>query len=64
MVVVPEKYTKDKTTEIVNYMLLQVDKNSEYESDAIAYIKYLYKANNNQLGILKIMVNIYINIKQ
>lgn len=49
LVVVPEKYTKDKTTEIVNYMLLQVDKNSEYESDAITYVKYLIKANNNQI---------------
>lgn len=49
LVVVPEKYTNDKTTEIVNYMLLQVDKNSKYEKDANTYIKYLIKANNNQI---------------
>ncbi len=49
LVVVPEKYTNDKTTEVVNYMLLHVDKNSKYEKDANAYIKYLIKANNNQI---------------
>lgn len=49
LVVVPEKYTGDKTTEIVNYMLLYVDKTSKYESDAITYIKHLIKANNNQI---------------
>ena len=49
LVVVPEKYTNDKATEIVNYMLLQVDKNSKYEKDANTYIKYLIKANNNQI---------------
>ena len=49
LVVVPEKYTGDKTTEIVNYMLLYVDKTSKYESDAISYIKHLIKANNSQI---------------
>ena len=49
LVVVPEKYTGDKTTEIVNYTLLYVEKNSKYESDAISYIKYLVKANNNKI---------------
>ncbi len=49
LVVVPEEYTGDKTTEIVNYMLLYVDKTSKYESDAITYIKHLIKANNNQI---------------
>ncbi len=49
LVVVPEDYTGDKTTEIVNYMLLYVNKTSEYESDAISYIKYLIKANNKQI---------------
>ena len=41
LVVVPEKYTGDKSTEIVDYTLLYVDKTSKYESDAISYIKHL-----------------------
>ena len=49
LVVVPEKYTGDKTTETVNYTFLYVDKTSKYESDAISYIKHLIKANNNQI---------------
>ena len=49
LVVVPEKYTGNKETEIVDYMLLYVDKTSKYESDAISYIKYLIKANNDQI---------------
>ena len=49
LVVVPEKYTGDKTTETVNYTLLYVDKTSKYESDAISYIKYLIKANNSEI---------------
>ena len=49
LVVIPEKYTGDRTTEIVDYMLLYVDKTSKYESDAISYIKYLIKANNSQI---------------
>lgn len=49
LVVVPEKYTGDKSTEIVDYTLLYVDKTSKYESDAISYIKYLIKANNSNI---------------
>ena len=49
LVVVPEKYTGDKTTETVNYTLLYVDKSSKYESDAISYTKCLIKANNSQI---------------
>lgn len=49
LVVVPEKYTGDKTTEIVDYTLLYVDKTSKYESDAISYIKHLIKANNSNI---------------
>ena len=55
LVVVPEKYTNDKTTEIVNYMLLQVDKNSKYEKDANTYIKYLYRMVNTVLAGQTIM---------
>lgn len=49
LVVVPEKYTGDKLTEIVDYTLLYVDKTSKYESDAISYIKHLIKANNSNI---------------
>ena len=49
LVVVPEKFTGDKTTEIVDYTLLYVDKTSNYEVDASSYIKYLIKANNSEI---------------
>ena len=49
LVVVPEKYTGNKSTEIVDYTLLYVDKTSKYESDAISYIKHLIKANNSNI---------------
>ena len=49
LVVVPEEYTGDKTTETVNYTLLYVEKNSQYESNAISYIKHLIKANNSEI---------------
>ena len=48
LVVVPEKYTGDKT-EIVDYMLIYVDKNTNYDDEVLPYIKHLIKANNNQL---------------
>ena len=44
-----KKYTGDKSTEIVDYTLLYVDKTSKYESDAISYIKHLIKANNSNI---------------
>ena len=37
LVVVPEKYTGDLTTDIVNYMLIYVDKTSKYDNDALTY---------------------------
>ncbi len=49
LVAVPEKYTKDKATDIVDYMLIYVDKNTSYESTVISYAKYLIKANNNEI---------------
>lgn len=48
LVVVPEKYTGDKTTDIVDYMLIYVDKTSKYGDDALTYAKYLIKANYNE----------------
>lgn len=35
LVVVPEKYTGDKTTDIVDYMLIYVDKTTSYESNVV-----------------------------
>ena len=49
LVVVPEEHTGDKSTEIVNYTLLYVDKTGEYEDNVASYIKYLIRANNNQI---------------
>lgn len=49
LVVVPEKYTGDKTTDIVDYMLIYVDKTTSYESNVIPYTKYLIKANSNEI---------------
>ena len=47
--VVPEKYTGDKTADIVDYMIIHVDKSSNYESDAVPYAKHLIKANRNDV---------------
>ena len=48
LVVVPKTYTGDKTTDIVDYMLIYVDKTSKYSDDALTYAKYLIKANYNE----------------
>ena len=48
LVVVPEKYTGDKTTDIVDYMLIYVNKTSKYGNEAITYAKHLIKANYNE----------------
>lgn len=48
LVVVPEKYTGDEATDNVDYMLIYVDKTSKYGNDALAYAKYLIKANYNE----------------
>ena len=48
LVVVPEKYTGDKATDIVDYMLIYVDKTSKYGDDALTYAKHLIKANYNE----------------
>ena len=49
LVVVPEKYTNDNTTEVVNYTFLYVEKSSKYKEYATSYIKYLIKANNSEI---------------
>ena len=48
LVVVPKTYTGDKTTDIVDYMLIYVDKTSKYSDDALIYAKHLIKANYNE----------------
>ena len=48
LVVVPEKYTGDKSTDIVDYMLIYVDKTSKYGDVALTYAKHLIKANYNE----------------
>ena len=48
LVVVPKTYTGDKTTNIVDYMLIYVDKTSKYSDDALTYAKHLIKANYNE----------------
>lgn len=48
LVVVPETYTGDKATDIVDYMLIYVDKTSKYDDDALTYAKHLIKANYNE----------------
>ena len=47
LVVVPKTYTGDKATDIVDYMLIYVDKTSKYEDNAVTYAKHLIKANYN-----------------
>ena len=48
LVVVPKNYTGDKTIDIVDYMLIYVDKTSKHKDDAIVYAKHLIKANYNE----------------
>ena len=48
LVVVPKTYTGDKVADIVDYMLIYVDKTSKYGDDALTYAKHLIKANYNE----------------
>ena len=48
LVVVPKTYTGDKVADIVDYMLIYVDKTSKYGDDALTYSKHLIKANYNE----------------
>ncbi len=49
LVVVPEEYTGDKAADIVDYMIIHVDKSGKYESDAVSYAKHLIKANRSDV---------------
>ncbi len=46
LIVYPIEYTGDLSSDIVDYMVLYVEKNSEYESNVSEYMEYLIKANN------------------
>lgn len=47
LVVVPETYTGDPKTDIVDYMLIYADSSGENGDEAVAYAKHLVKANDN-----------------
>ena len=49
LVVIPEKYTGDKTADIVDQMLIYVQTSTKYENDVQKYAKYLIKANNEEI---------------
>lgn len=54
LVVVPEEFKNDKTTEDVKYMTIYVEKNSEYFEDSLLYVTHLIRANNNKLTYTEI----------
>ena len=49
LIVYPVEYTGDLSNDIVDYMVLYVEKNSEYESNVNEYMEYLIKANNIEI---------------
>ena len=61
LVVVPEKYTGDQATDIVDYMLIFVNKTSKYNDEALTYTKNLLKQIIIKQRILRL---IYYSKKQ
>ena len=49
LIVYPVEYTGNLSSDIVDYMVLYVEKNSEYESNVNEYMEYLIKANNPEI---------------
>lgn len=49
LIVYPVEYTGNLSSDIVYYMVLYVEKNSEYESNVNEYMEYLIKANNPEI---------------
>lgn len=49
LVVVPKEYTGDKAVDIVDYMLIYVNKTSKYGDNAVTYARHLIKANYNEI---------------
>ena len=46
LIVYPIEFTGDLSSDIVDYMVLYVEKNSEFASYINEYLEYLIKANN------------------
>lgn len=49
LVVIPQEFKDDPSAEIVDYMVIFVEKGSENEADASEYVKFLIKANNSDI---------------
>ncbi len=49
LVVIPQEFKGDPSAEIVDYMVIFVEKGSENEADASEYVKFLIKANNSDI---------------
>ena len=49
LIVYPTQFTGNLQNDIVDYMVLYVEKNSEYESNVNEYMEYLIKANNSDI---------------
>lgn len=49
LVVYPEEFTGNLSNDIVDYMVLYVEKNSEYESSVNEYLEHLIQANNKDI---------------
>lgn len=47
--ITPEEFTGDKTKDITEQISIYYEKNSKYKKDAIKYIRYLIKANNDEI---------------
>lgn len=54
LIVYPLEYTGILNSDVVDYMVLYVKKNGEYESDVNEYMKHLIKANNSDITVEEI----------
>ena len=50
LVIVPEKFTNDKTKDTVKLSFIYIESDSKYEEEAKKYFKYLIKANNENIN--------------
>lgn len=55
LVVVPEKYTGDQVSDIVDYMLIFVNKTSKYNDEALTYTKNSLKQTTIKQRILRLI---------
>ena len=49
LIVYPKEFSGDLSKDIVDYMVIYVEKGSEFASDATKYLEYLIKANNPEI---------------